>query len=407
MTVLACDPDELESTAAALRRVAAELVAAADDVAGATVHDWSGAAAAEQAGRRSTAAGLLRSLATPVEELAGGLARAAGAAREEGAVVRQHQRLAEEGALERKRLLTLGVPPEPVAAERWSARVAELEVERRWHESLVAEAERRFDATQQALSQLLDRARRTLAEPAADLWLLVSTVKEAAKVLKSGTLAVGSARTVARLSRARGVAGERTRHVLEQRLQRRLRGLGPTAPAWAARLPGVTRMVGIAGKAAPFLVAVDGGARVFDGGGYDGLRGGTTRVLGLGAVAGVGAAGLVAAGVVAAPVAGVVGAVGLGAVAVYQGWMIGNHVYDNREAIGRALSRTWSRGRAGVARMWERLDQAEEERLARVRREHEARRTRWRQGRRAGEGPVAPVAPGVLPPGVVPPGVPA
>ncbi len=397
MTVLACDPDELEATVTALRRVAAELNAAARDVGGASVHDWSGAAASEQAGRHGTAAELLGSLAPTVEQLAGGLARAAGAAREEGAVVRRHLRLGEEAALERRRLLAVGAPTEPVDAQRWAARVDEREVERRWHESLVAEAERRFEATEQAVSQLLDRARAAVPQLVADLWLLGSTGTGVVKFLKQGGNAIGSHRTLRRLSGARGVVGERTRHVLEQRLQRQLQGLSPKAPGWAARLPGVTRLAGIAGRAAPVLIAVDGGARVIDGGGYDGLRGGTTRVLGLGAAAGAGTVVLVTAGVVSAPVAGVVG---LGAVAAYQGWMIGNHVYDNREAIGRSLSRTWSRGRAGFATMLERLDRLERERRARAEREREAQRTRSRMNLRAGEGPVPPVAPGVLPPGV-------
>ena len=397
MTVLACDPDELEATVAALRRVVDELDAAAGDVGGAAVHDWSGAAASEQAGRRSAAAELLGSLSPTVEQLAGGLARAAGSAREEGAVVRRHQQLGEEAALERRRLLAVGAPAEPVAAQRWTARVEELEVERRWHESLVAEAERRFEQTEQTVSQVLDRAGTALTQLVADLWLLGGTGHEALKFLKQGRLAIGSGRTLHRLSGGRRVVGERTRHVLEQRLQRQLRGLSPQAPGWAARLPGVTRLVGIAGKVAPVLIAVDGGARVVDGGGYDGPRGATTRVLGLGAAAGAGTAVLVTAGVVTAPVAGVVG---LGAVAVYQGWMIGNHVYDNREAIGRSLSRTWSRGRAGFATMLERLDRFEQDRRARAEREREAQRTRWRENRAAGEGPVPPVAPGVLPPGV-------
>lgn len=381
MTVLACDPDELEAVAAGLRRVAAELEAAAGQVAGATVHDWSGAAASEQAGRRSTAAELLGSFVPSVEQFAGGLEVVAGAAHEEGAFVRRHLSLGEEVMLERRRLLTVGAPTEPVAAQRWSARVAELEVEQRWHESLVAEAERRFEMSEQAVTQLLERVRTALTDPVKDLVLLAVATKQSVGFLKSGRLAVTSSATVRRLWSIRGAGGERTLHVMQQRIQSELRGLAPKPPAWASKLPGVTRLTGALGRAAPALVVLDAGPRLVDGGGYEGWRGGTTRVLAGAAVSGVLVAGAVTVGIVAAPVAG---AVGLGAVAVYQGWSLGNHVYDNRAAIGRSLSRTWTRGRAAFSQMHDRATRA----------------AREREDLRSRKPAPQPVAPGVVPPGV-------
>src|SRR5690606_17163186 len=106
------------------------------------------------------------------------------------------------------------------------------------------------------------------------------------------------------------VLGERTRHVMRERVRKHVRQLKLEPPNWISKVPGGAF---IAGRAVPLVALAEAGITVGTGGGYDGVRGGLTRVLAGAAVVGLGAA-------VAAPAAVTVGAVGLSAVAVYQAW---------------------------------------------------------------------------------------
>lgn len=341
-TVLACDPDELESTARTLRQLATELDTVATAVSTSTVPDWSGLAALEQGARRSEAGELVRSLAPQVEQVATGVSRVAVAAREEGALVRHHGRLAEEAALERARLLAAGAPPDPVAAARWAAQLEELGSSRRWHESLVAQAEGRFEQVQRTVSTTLDRIRAALPQDLADLFTLWAAAENAIKLGRAGSALGTSASTTRRLRRMRGRAGERTRHQVQQRFSKGLARLKKSPPGWVSKVPRIGPVAEAVGRRAPAMVLVGAVPDTLDGGGYSGWRGGTTRVL-----AGAAVVGTIGAVVVAAPAAATVG---LGAAATYQLWAIGNTVYDNRKEIGQALSRTWRRGSRGVSR---------------------------------------------------------
>ncbi|AXH94906.1 hypothetical protein [Ornithinimicrobium avium] len=378
-SVLACDPEELEATARTLRQLAAELDTVAAEVASATVQDWSGLAAIEQGARRGEAGDLLRSFTPQVEDVAAAISRVAVAAREEGALVRHHARLGEDAALERARLLALGAPTDPVAAVRWEARLEELGSSQRWHESLVAQAQERFDQVQQAVAVVLDRIRAATPEHLRDLALLVATTDQAVNLAKDGRALTASATTGYRLRRVRGRSAERTLHQMQQRIERNVARLRLSPPGWVSKIPGVGTALGAVGKAVPVLVVLDAGKGVLDGGGYRGWRGGVTRVLAVGAVVGTGVAVLVAAPAAAA--------VGLGAAATYQAWTIGNAVYDNRREIGQALARTWRRGSRGVSQFRRRAA----DRLATLRGEDRS----WAGGPRP-----QPAAPGRVPVGV-------
>lgn len=340
-SVLACDPDALEATARTMRRLAAELDAVAGEVATAAVQDWGGLAALEQDGRRHEAGDLLRSFVPQVDEVATGITRVAEVAREEGAAVRQHVRLGEQAASERARTIALGPPPDPVAAARWELRVEELGASQRWHESLVVQAQHRFDQVQALVTATLDRIRAAVPEPLADVLLLRITVEQTVKLARAGQGTVSSVATTRRLRRLRGRVGERTLHQVQQRVEKNLARLKLAPPAWAEKVPGVRRIAAAVGKAAPVLVLVDAVPDAVDGGGYSGWRGGATRVL-----AGAAVVGTFGAVVLAAPAAATIG---LGAAATYQVWAVGNTIYDDRREIGQALSRTWKRGSRGFS----------------------------------------------------------
>lgn len=380
-TVLACDPDALESTARTLRQLAAELDTVATRVSTPTVADWSGLAATEQGARRSEAADLVRSVTPRVEEVAEGVSRVAVAAREEGALVRHHARLAEEAALERARLLAAGTPTDPVAAARRAARLEELGASQRWHESLVAQAQDRFEQVQGAVCAALDRIRAALPQELADLFTLWGAGEDVVQLARAGSALGTSVSTTRRLRRMRGRAGERTLHRVQQRVVKGLDRLEDLRWKLFTKVPRIGPAAEVVSRRAPVMVLVDAVPDTIDGGGYSGWRGGTTRVL-----AGAAVVGTIGAVVVAAPAAATVG---LGAAATYQLWTIGNAVYDNRKEIERAVSRTWRRGSRGVSQFRRRAADG----LARLQGGDRAT-----GGATAGPTP-RPVAPGTVPVG--------
>lgn len=101
----------------------------------------------------------------------------------------------------------------------------------------------------------------------------------------------------------------------------------------------------VAGKAFLPLTMVTGGLDAITGGGYDGARGVTTRVLG---GAGALGAGAIAFGLASNPVGW---AIAGGAVALYTAWSVGNFVYDHWDDItdfgGKALD--WGKDRLSDA----------------------------------------------------------
>ncbi|MBO1752816.1 hypothetical protein J4G33_13465 [Actinotalea sp. BY-33] len=120
----------------------------------------------------------------------------------------------------------------------------------------------------------------------------------------------------------------------------------------AARVPGLATAARVAGKAFLPLTVVTGGIDAVTGGGYEGGRGATTRVLGVAGAGGalaLGAAGLglVALGPVGLAVAG-------GAVLAYGAWSLGNLVYDNWGEITDFTSRAagWVGDKVSSAASW-------------------------------------------------------
>lgn len=340
-SVLACDPDELRATVTRMRRVVAELDAVAGDLTGPAQGGWSGLAALEQAARRGETARAVRGMADPLERVAGALTELEVAAREHGATVRRHTRLLEEVVLERHRLLALGTPPEPAAAARWLQRIAVLEEEQAWHERLVEAAEQEFDQVCHRVTTVLEVVRAHVPQIVWDLALVVATARRVVSGSRQAVAAAALADSARRIHRMPVPGGERTLHRMRERIARHVGQLKGQPPGWLSRVPGGAAL---ASRAVPVAGGIDAFRGAVDGGGYDGLRGRTTRALGVLGVVGAG----VALGAAAAPA----GVVGLAGVAAYQAWMTGNWVYDNRDRIADTAARGRSGARAVGGRVW-------------------------------------------------------
>ncbi|GGK62340.1 hypothetical protein GCM10011509_08440 [Ornithinimicrobium pekingense] len=330
--MLTVDPDELDAAAAGLRRAAAELQVVARDVAGWDDARWDGPAARQQAARRTEVSTALGHLVPPLERVADGVGEVAYAAREHADTVRRHTRLQEDLALERSRLLALGAPPEPAAAALWAERLAVLEQESGWHRRMAEEAEHAFERVRHRAEALLAQVRASVPQIVWDLGLTFMTAEKAAKGWRQVSAVAAMADTLWRVHRMPVPGGERTLHRMRRRVDDHLRTLKLHPPRWISRIPGGAT---VAGRAVPVVAMLDAGGSVLTAGGYDGWRAGVTR-----GVAGVAVVGLVA--VVAAPGSVVVGAAGLGAAAVYQAWMTGNWMYDNRGRIAGTAARGWA-----------------------------------------------------------------
>lgn len=146
---------------------------------------------------------------------------------------------------------------------------------------------------------------------------------------------------------------------------------GKPPGALLSRLPGAANVMRHAGKVFLPLTVLSGLSDVATGGGYDGARGVTTRVLGAAGATGAGA--LLASSFVAGAALGPVGlAVASAAVLAYGAWSLGNLIYDNwgaiTDAVGRAANwvgdravdagravvgaATWTADRVGDAAAW-------------------------------------------------------
>lgn len=368
--VLAVDPGELRCAAAALRSMAAALEESSRTVS--TTGDdgsWLGLAALEQAARRAETATMLNALAEPVRGVAEGLDRVALVAEDTGDRVRRHRLASDDLEQERCRLVATGPPAEPVAALQWGSRLDDLREHRARLESLVDQARAEFTEAQRALAARVER------DLGSELYALLGTLAlfhEAARRVRTGwgaaRMQVTAAWAVHRLHRMRVAGGERTVHVVSSRLHDAARRLRGRPPGWVAKVPVAGRRVAAVGaRGVPLLVLPDALPKVVDGGGYDGVRGGTTRVLAGAAVVGVVAA-------VAAPGVVTGGAVAVGA---YQVWALGNWAYDNRRDLGRAAGRSWSAAKGGVARGWSAGRELRDRAAARARSGLDRLRQRW------------------------------
>ena len=387
-TVLTLDPDQLDTTARSLRLVGAELRTTADRVAAWSEPSWSGLAALEQAARRREIAEATGQLAGPLEQVAGGVAEVALAAREHGDTVRRHVRLRDDLELERRAVLAVGAPPEPLAAARWAQRVAALQEESERHARLAEGAEREFEQVQRRVGALLDGLRGAVPQVVWDLGVTVMTVHKGVHGWNQVAAAGGMADAARRLHRRPG--GARTRHRMQERVRTHVRRLKMHPPRWISKVPGGAT---VAGRAVPVGAGVDALHGAWTGGGYQGWRGGVTRGLAGGALVGL-------VVVVAAPAAATAGALGLSVAAVYQAWMTGNWVYDNRARIAGAATRGW----AGTTRVAGRAWKSGRGLLARARQRAASGLQRLRDGHaRTGRSrdprPGAPVAPGPEPAG--------
>ena len=347
-SVLGCDPDELDASAAGLRRVAVELEASAAEVAGAAVLAWTGLAALEHTARRRETAGAVDRLRAPLLQAADALSQVAAAAREQGDVVRRHARLRDEVELERSRLRWLGPPAEPAAAAHWAERLTELEAELSEHRQLVEAAEAVFELVQRREAWLLEELCANAPQLVRDLVLTGLTTWRARQGWHQAVGAYSLADSSRRLARVSGRAAERTRAVVQARIGRHAQRLGMQPGGLAGRIPGVAA---VAGRAVPVVALADAARGAVTGGGYDGWRGGVTRGLGVIGVMGAGTA-LVTGGLIAVAAAPAAAAIGMSAAAVYQLWVTGNWLYDHREQIGRLAGRAWSGVRTLGGKAW-------------------------------------------------------
>ncbi|WP_161965002.1 hypothetical protein [Ornithinimicrobium cerasi] len=349
--VLAADPVALRSAAASLRGFAQSLEESSTTVAGSRDDgSWRGLAAFEQGARRAETASMLRSLGDPLRGVALGLDRVAVVAEDAGDRVRRHRRALDDVDHERAALRAAGPPPEPVGAQGWQARLRALEDERLRLEGLVARAREEFAEVQRAVATSIER------QLGAELYALVGTLALLHETARRGERGWRGVRVttaafyaVHRLHRMRVPGGERTLHLVSQRVRDAVERLDRQPPGWVARVPVAGRRVAaVAAKGAPLLVLVDAVPRMVDGGGHAGARGVTTRVL-----AGLAVAGVVAVVVVPTATAGVplvaAAAVGAGA---YQVWMGASWAYDHRHQLGRVAGRTWSTAKDVAARGW-------------------------------------------------------
>lgn len=384
--VLAVDPVELRRTAATLRTVSGELGLASSTLDGAVDAElWSGLAALEQAARRAESAALLRALGRPLEAVAAGLDRAAASAEDAGGRVRRHERTLLDLEDERWRLAAPGPPTDPLAIQAWQSRLTLLEEERDRVARMVDRARAEFDEAQRAVAVFVERELGSeVFAVVGTLALLVETVRTSARGWHAARTTVSMVTALHRVRRMPVPGGERTLHLVSQRVGRAAETLSRRPPGWAVRLPAVGRHLGaLAARGAPVMVLVDAVPRVIDGGGHTGLRGGTTRVLAGAAVVGV---------VVAATVSGTaVAPVALVSAGVYTVWRTGGWVYDHRQQVRSTVVGAWSGARGAAGSVAERGRALGEQAARRARRGLDDLRGRWSRPSGAGTSP-APVA---------------
>lgn len=330
--LLSTSPQELRRAARLLRTLGEELdgVGARALVTGDLADGWTGLAALEHQARVGALHRLVVLAATPGREVAQALDRCAAVAEDAGARARAGLRRAEQGLAELASLRAVGPPPEPVLEQAWRRRLVEVEQEVARARSAVSQAEEAFNLAQQEAAGVLGEA-WSVVEEAPLLRDLVGDLRRAATGLpKHVAHLVRTTDMVIWLARARWAAQAQAREAALHRATLRLQQLWLQlrSPREARRRFGRTPLVpGPVGWVSAWLTAWSDARH---GGGYDGWRGGLTRVLARGALVGgpMALAGLHPALAPAAPV-------GLGLISLYQTWMLGNEVWDGLPTVAR------------------------------------------------------------------------
>ena len=352
--VLSITPDELRAAAGMLRQLEGELTSLtaglerAGEVSG---PGWTGLAALAHRARVESLRGWVSLTLRPGQECAAVLDRCAHVAEDAGHRVRALGHALELTRAEQARLRALGPPPDPAGLTRWRARLTELEVEAT---RVLRDAAR----TEEETDQVLHQAARSLV----DSWQQVTTALghlgtivglggATTKVVKKtlpGALA-GATLVAITLARRQGRLAAPARRIADRRLAAwEERRTVKAEPKPRLRVPVPPLVERLAGPVGAVMTVADAGRRVVDGGGYDGARGGVTRVLGGAAVIGVPLT------FVSLPVVAMAGAVAVG---TYSAWMAGNWVYDNRHRIvetGRVVQRAVRRADEAMLRQAER-----------------------------------------------------
>lgn len=354
---LATSPEDLRAAARSLREVGHEASALGRalglGMAG-TSSGWSGLAALEQQARVESLQLLVGRVPGPGDEAALLLERCAMAAEDSADRVRAWTRTLEEARSTAHQLRVAGPPPDPAGLQAWQRLVAELDAQVARSSALIQQAEEDFDLVARQVAGAVREVWSDVQAGATELQALVDLGRKganakdkltAARLAAPGLVALALASRDSGLARAKAHVKAMERlwavkaHQLEPPLvEKRIRAL-------VAKLPGspsLPRVPPVLLRGGTGLYAMyDAAGTVVDGGGYDGWRGGVSRVLGAGAVMAAPAT------FSAIPPVALAGAVTLGA---YTAWMTGNWVYDNRGRIvdaGRTAVRVGRRaGRA-------------------------------------------------------------
>ncbi|ANS80694.1 hypothetical protein SGUI_3298 [Serinicoccus hydrothermalis] len=332
-SVLGTSPEELERAARLLREAGAQIESVASQVLGSAPPEgaWSGLAAWQATARVQAVHRVTRSAAGPPQDAAQAIARCAAAARAAADEVRRWQRAGERAAGEAVVLRAPGPPPEPHLETLWRRRLEQLDHEVEAARRRVQDVEEDFRAAQERAAHEVRRA-----------WDAVDEARRVGDVPRRALEAVGYAwatgervvrttQVVIARARARWARALEVRRAALRRAARALARLGALsrvrdAPMLLSRIRLVPGPVGMV--AAWFTAWSD----LRDGGGYEGWRGGTTKVL-----AGLGLAGGVM--ILATPAFPVAGAVGIGLLGAYQAWSAGNAAVDGAVVAARYVRR--------------------------------------------------------------------
>lgn len=325
-SVLRTSPEELRRAARQLRAIGTELESLGGKGSAVAGLDgsWRGLAALEQEERTRSVHSLVGLAAAPGRAVAQELDRCADVADDAGARVRSWTARAEDGVAELSMLRGQVPPPEPLLEAAWRRRLEEVEREIERARIRVGDAEADFDRAQQRAAEVIAGA-WSVVEELARLGALGKDVRSAARripwavvhTVRTSQMAISFARArFARSAAVRALALQRANAQLQALLAVMVGGgKGPTRVGMARFAPGPVGLI---------LSWVAALSDVRSGGGYQGWRGGTTRVLAAGALVG---GPLIVAGVVFPPLAPAA-PVGVGLVGLYQAWSIGNAVWD-------------------------------------------------------------------------------
>lgn len=320
MSALALSPGELRLAATALGRESDELrrLAALARCTVAEPDTWSGVAAAAQRSGQLVWARLLMESVAPLDDLGDLLVRFAAEVEEGQDRIRRWMARKDEAVrelLDVERLLRSADEAVRVELERRAQQARQLIEQARAH---VAEAEEWLRGRADELAAIV--ADSWPASLVQDLTSLGQVRKGVKGLARAWQVALGSrelVRLAVQFARETGVAARKT-----------LTETTRLAALVALRSPKAMSFAGRFVHPAAFVVLTGVGAvtDVITGGGYDGWRGATTRVLG--------GAALLALPALAVPFPPAVAAGGI-VLTVYTAWTAGNLIYDNRVILAR------------------------------------------------------------------------